>query len=135
MSLLEITERATGDEIAATVRHLQRQSLVTIEQDPVVSGDTRESLQIGNDHDRKLEALRLVNRHQSDRVGSLINLSFTLTTANRFKLFHVTHEVAYQVRARPFKPGREREQPLDVCETLRTVVVRGDNRQVFRFLD
>src|SRR5215213_1728497 len=99
VSLLEIRERAACDEIAAPVRRFQSQTIMTIEQEPVVSRDTRESLQIGNDHDRKLEPLRLVNRHQAHRVSRLIDLSFTLTTADRLKLLDVAHEVANQVRS------------------------------------
>src|SRR5256885_15901884 len=94
MPLFEIGEGATGNEIATTVGHFQRQALMTIEQHPSVCGDARETLQIGNDHHRKLQTLRLMNRHQANRIGSLIDLPLTLTTANRFKLFHVTHEVA-----------------------------------------
>src|SRR6185369_10184146 len=89
VSPFEITERATSDKIAATIRHFQRQALVTIEQHPVISCDAREALQIGNYHDRKFESLRLVNRHQTHRVRRLIDLAFTLATANRFKLFDV----------------------------------------------
>ena len=108
---------------------------MTIEQHPVVSRDARESLQIGNDHDRKLETLRLVNRHQSHRISGLIDLSFTLATANRFKLLNVTHKVANQMRSRTFKTRGEREQSLDICESLRAVEVRRDHSQVLRFLN
>src|SRR5215212_2235751 len=108
---------------------------MTIEQYPVVSRDAREPLQVGNDHHRKLEALRLVNRHQPHRVSRLINLPFTLATPYSFKLLDVTHEVANQMRSRAFKTSGEREQSFDIRETLRAVVVCCDNRQVLRFLD
>jgi hypothetical protein len=56
----------------------------------------------------------------------LIDLPFTLATADRFKLLDVTHEVANQVRSRTLETRREREQTLDVRETLRAVEIRGD---------
>src|ERR1044072_8672065 len=59
----ESIKRSSARKVAAAVRHFQSQAVVTIEQEPVVSRDARESLQVGNDHDRKLEALRLVDRH------------------------------------------------------------------------
>src|ERR1051325_8430615 len=117
VSLLEVAERATGDEIAAAVRHFQSQAVVPIEQEPVVSRETRESLQIGNDDDREFETLRLVNRHQSNRICCLINLPFTLATPYSFKLLHVAHEVANQMCARTLETGSECEELFHVRES------------------
>src|SRR5688572_1630465 len=107
--LLEVAKRATSNEIASPVRHFQSQTLMAIEQHPGVGSNSRETLQIGNDHDGKLQTFRLVNRHQSHGVRSLIDLSLAFATSDRFKLLHVTHEVANQMSAGAFKTRRERE--------------------------
>ena len=106
-----------------------------IEQHPVVSGDSRKPLQIGNDDDRKFQSLRLVNRHQPHRVRCLIDLPFTLAAADGFKLFDVAHEVANHVRARTLESRREREQPLDVREPLCSVEVGRDHGHVLRLVN
>ncbi len=135
MSLFEIRKRAARDEIAAPVRHFQRQTVMTIEQEPIVGRDARESLQIGNDHDWKLETLRLVNRHQSHRIRSLVDLSFAFATADRFEVLDITHKIANQMRARALKPGRQRKQSLDVREALRAIKVCRNSGHVLRFRD
>src|SRR5688500_11335411 len=109
--------------------------MMTIEQHPCVCRNTREPLQIGDDHNRKLESLRLVNRHQTHGIGSLIDLSLTLAAANRLKLFDVTHKIANQMSSRALETGSERKQPLDVREPLRAVEVCRNNRQEFRLRD
>jgi hypothetical protein len=52
VSLFKIGVSATRNQIAAPVRHFQREALVPVEQHPTVGGDARESLQIRNDDDR-----------------------------------------------------------------------------------
>src|SRR5688572_15410529 len=133
--LLEVAKRAARDEIASPIGHFQSQTLMTIEQHPRIGSDSRETLQIGNYHDWKLQPFRLVNRHQSYGVRSLIDLSFTFATPDRFKLLNVTHEVANQMRPGAFETRRECEQALNIRKTLRAVEVGGNDSRELRLFN
>jgi len=83
-------------------------------------------MKIGNDDDRELEALGLMNRHQTNNVGCLVHLPLTLAAANCFELFDVMHKVANQV-ARLFKLLGQAKKFFDVADALGAVKTgRGD---------
>src|SRR6185312_11082027 len=107
---------------------------MSIEQYPTIHRPRR-AMQIRNDDDRKLETFGLMNCHQTNGIGSLIDLTFTFATTDGFEFLDVAHKVANQMRARAFESFREGEKPLDICEPLRPVKRRGNHGQVFRLLD
>jgi len=88
----------------------------------------RFAMKIRNDHDRKLQTLRLVNRHQTHYVRRLVHLAFAFAAANRFKLFDVMNKIANQV-AGFLKLFRQTEKFFDVGNALRAIKIRGDYRQ------
>src|SRR3982750_1746000 len=113
MTLFEASESCARNEIAATIGHFHRQTLMPIQQHPAFHR-TRKTLQLRNDYDRKLQTFGLMNRHQLHRVGRFINLSFTLAASDRFELLNVTNEVTNQMRAGAVESLRECEEPMHV---------------------
>src|SRR5258705_13988575 len=121
VSLLKTIESQTGHgTAAASVRNLQSQSMLTIQQDPILRRPRR-ALQVGNNHDRKLQTLCLVNSHQLHGVGGLIYLALAFAAADGLEFLNITHEIANQVGAGTFKALRQCEEPLHVRQTLSAV--------------
>ena len=87
-------------------------------------------MKIGDDHDRKLEPFRLMNRHQPHDIRRFIHLAFALASANRLELFDVTDEIAYQM-ARLLKLLGQPKQLFDIGHALRTVkICRNDGQKL-----
>src|SRR5262245_53967262 len=81
-------------------------------------------MQIGDDHNWKLQPLRLMNRHQSHRVGRVVDLPFTLATASLFEFTDEANEIANVVGAGTLVSFRKREQLLYIRQADGPVEVR-----------
>src|SRR5262249_16042531 len=89
-------EQSAAHRTAAAVRHPHSQALVTVEYESRFASFLL-ALQIRNDHDGKLEAFRLVNRHQTNDVSRFIHLPLAFASADGFGLFDVMDKIANQM--------------------------------------
>src|SRR4030095_1152778 len=136
MTGFELGKRAASDFSAAAIRNFQRQTSMTIEQHPgVFTVKARQAMQLGNDHHGKLQSLSLMDRHQTNCICCFVNLPFTFTTTDRFKLLDVTDKVANQMVSRAFETRRECEQTLHIRESLCAIEVCRNHGGVLRFIN
>src|SRR5438874_15322 len=89
------------------------------------------AMQIGNDDNRKLEAFRLMDRHQAHDIGPFIHLALAFAPANRFELFNIVNKVANQM-TRPLELLRQPKKLFDIRHPLCPVKIRGHDREELR---
>src|SRR5205807_9685963 len=124
-ALSQRSEQRAPRDAAAAVRHRDGETLMAVEHVRTRVALRLSAMQIGNDHDRKFEAFRLMNRHQPNDVSRLIQLTLAFAAANFLELFDVMNKVTYQL-ARLFEAFGESKKFPNVRHALRAVEVRGD---------
>src|SRR5258708_898356 len=128
---LQLIKKGAAHHLTAPVGHPQAQTLASIENKGRVAPN-RFAMQVGNDHHRELESLRLMNGHQPHHVRRLVHLAFAFAAADGFELFNIVNEVADQVSAGSFKLFSQAEEFFHVRNAMRAVKVSRDHRHEFR---
>ena len=113
----------------APIGNFNRETLVAIENVPRLARFLL-TMEIRNDHDGKLQTLRLMDRHQAHYIRRLVHLPFAFAPAGGFELLDITDKIANQV-AGLFKLFGQAKQLFDVGDPLRAVKVRRNHGQEF----
>ena len=84
------------------------------------------TMEIRNDHDGKLQTLRLMDRHQAHHIRRLVHLPFALAAAGGFELLDIADKIANQV-AGLLKLLGQSKQLFHVGDSLCAVKVCSDH--------
>ena len=84
-------------------------------------------MKLGQYYNRELQAFRLMNGHQPYRIGRVVYLAFTFTSAGSFEVVKEANEISNHMGTRSLEAFRQGEHLFDIGQPLCAVERGGDD--------